>query len=260
MHPNSEANGQGNMHNKPVCLITGASQGIGRAAAHIMARAGWHIIATARSQKALESLDDEILAISGENATLVPLDLKDGPGVDRLGGAIYQRFGKLDGLIHAAARLGDLGPVHHATPREAQNIIDTNITATFRLIASMNDLLVAAPNARAVFLTSSVAKEPQANWGLYGATKAALEAMVTSWAKEQSLNNIVASILNPGAVATAMRRKAYPGEDQSTLPAPTDLSSMILELMSPNREKSQNGELVNFRNTKHYAAWLAKQK
>ncbi len=247
------------MNNKPVCLITGASQGIGRASALIMARAGWHIIATARTQKALESLDDEILAISGEHATLVPLDLKDGAGIDRLGGAIFQRFGKLDGLIHAAARLGDLGPLHHATPREVQNIIDINITASVRLIASMNDLLVFAPNGRAVFLSSSVAQKPMAYWGLYGATKSALETMVKAWAAEQSLNNIVATILNPGAIGTAMRRKAFPGEDQSTLPAPSDLNSLILELMSPKRDKSLNGALVNFRDTEHFKAWEAKK-
>lgn len=245
---------------KPVCLITGASQGIGRAAALIMARAGWHIIATARAQKALESLDDEIFAISGEHATLVPLDLKDGPGIDRLGGAIFQRFGRLDGFIHCAARLGDLGPLHHATPREVQNIIDINITATVRLIASMNDLLVAAPNGRAIFLSSSVAQNPQANWGLYGSTKSAMETMVKAWAQEQSLNRIVATILNPGAVGTAMRRKAFPGEDQSALPAPPDLSSMILELMSPKREKSLNGALINFRDTEHFRAWEEKKK
>lgn len=248
------------MSDKPVCLITGASQGIGRASALIMARAGWHIIATARTEKALIGLDDEIVAISGENATLVPLDLKDGAGIDRLGGAIFQRFGKLDGLIHAGARLGDLGPLHHATPREVQNIIDINITASVRLIASMNDLLAAAPQGRAVFLTSSVAQEPRANWGLYGATKSALETMVKAWAQEQSLNNIVATLLNPGAIGTAMRRKAFPGEDQSTLPAPSDLGSMILELMSPKREKALNGALVNFRDTEHFRAWEEKVK
>ena len=245
---------------KPVCLVTGASQGIGRTSALVMARAGWHVVATARSQKALESLDDEIFAISAEHATLVPLDLKDGAGIDRLGGAIFQRFGRLDGLIHCAARLGDLGPLHHATPREVQNIIEINITGTVRLIASMNDLLVAAPNGRAVFLTSSVAQNPTANWGLYGATKSAMETMVKAWAQEQSLNNIVASILNPGAVGTAMRRKAFPGEDQCTLPAPADLSSMIMELMSPKREKALNGALVNFRDTEHFKAWQEKRK
>lgn len=243
------------MNDKPVVLVTGASQGIGRAAALIMACAGWHVIATARSQKALEALDDEILAISGQNATIVPLDLKDGAGVDRLGGAIYSRFGKLDGLIHCAARIGDLGPLHHATPREAQNIIDTNLTASYRLIASMNDLLAVAHNARAVFLSSSLAHEPRANWGLYSATKAGLEAMVICWAHEQNLNGIVATIFNPGAVATPMRRKAYPGEDQNTLPAPSDLGSCILELMSPKRDKAQNGEIVNFRDTMHFHAW-----
>lgn len=246
------------MSEKPVVLVTGASQGIGRAAAITMARAGYHVIATARSQKALEDLDDEIMKITGENITIVPLDLKDGAGIDRLGFAIFERFKKLDGLIHCAARLGDLGPVSHVTPREAGNIIDTNLTASWRLIASVEQLLAASPNGRAIFLTSSVAQEPRANWGLYSATKAGLEALVKSWAGEQNLNNIVASLLNPGGVATAMRRKALPGEDQSKIPQPEDLGSIFLELMSPTRPKEFNGSLVNFRETAHFAAWQAK--
>jgi NAD(P)-dependent dehydrogenase (short-subunit alcohol dehydrogenase family) len=245
------------MTDRPIVLVTGASQGIGRAAAMIMARAGWQVIVTARSQKALETLDDEIFATVGANVTIVPLDLKDGAGVDRLGSAIYSRFGRLDGLIHCAARIGDLGPLHHATPREAQNIIDTNLTAVFRLIASMNDLLALSPFGRAVFLSSTLAHEPRANWGLYAATKAGLEAMVLCWALEQNLNNIVATILNPGAIGTAMRRKAFPGEDQSSLPTPADLGSCILELMSPKRDKAKNGEVVNFRETTHFSAWQA---
>lgn len=242
------------MSDKPIVLVTGASQGIGRAACLIMARAGYHIIATARRQEKLEELDDEIVKLTGENATIVPLDLKDGAGIDRLGGALFQRYKKLDGLIHCGATLGDLTPVAHVTPREAQGIIDVNLVATYRLIASMSPLLEMAPNGRAIFLSSSVAAEPRANWGLYGASKAGMSAMVQSWALEQSLNNIVATILNPGAVATGMRRKAFPGEDFSKLPHPADLGTMILELMSPSRDKTLNGAIVNFRDTEHFKA------
>ena len=242
------------MSDKPIVLVTGASQGIGRAACLIMARAGYHVIATARRQEKLEELDDEIVKLTGENATIVPLDLKDGAGIDRLGGALFQRYKKLDGLIHCGATLGDLTPVAHVTPREAQGIIDVNLVATYRLIASMSPLLEMAPNGRAIFLSSSVAAEPRANWGLYGASKAGMSAMVQSWAQEQSLNNIVATILNPGAVATGMRRKAFPGEDFSKLPYPADLGTMILELMSQSRDKALNGAIVNFRDTEHFKA------
>lgn len=247
------------MSEKPIVLVTGASQGIGRAACLIMARAGYHVVALARRQQKLEELDDEILEITGENATIVPLDIKDGAGIDRLGGALFERYKKLDGLIHCAARLGDLGPLTHVTPREAQNIIDINMVATFRLLASMTPLLAMAPNGRAIFLTSSVGQNPRANWGLYGATKAGMENMIKAWSQEQSLNNIVASLLNPGPIATGMRRKAYPGEDQSKMPWPKDLSSIILELMSPNREKALSGELINFRDTMHFKAFEEKQ-
>lgn len=245
---------------KPTVLITGASQGIGRAAALIMARAGWHVIALARRQQKLEELDDEIVKLTGENATIVPLDIKDGAGIDRLGGALFQRYGKLDGLIHCAAKLGELGPIIHQTPREAQNIIEINFTALHRILASFTPLLAASPNGRAVFLTSSVGAEPRANWGLYGATKAAMDNLISAWAQEQSLNNIVATLLNPGAVATGMRRKAFPGEDQTGMPWPADLSSQILELMSPKRDKSLSGARINFRDTEHYQAFLEKGK
>lgn len=247
------------MSEKPIVLITGASQGIGRAAALLMARAGWHVIAVARSQKALEALDDEIIKITGENATIVPLDIKDGNGIDRLGYSIFERYKKLDGLIHCAAKLGDLMPLEHNTPREAQNIIDINITALFRIICSFSPLLGAAPNGRAIFMTSSVAKDPRPYWSLYSASKAAMENMVQSWAAEQTSTNIVASLLNPGATATGMRAKIFPGEDPKTLPAPEDLGTIILELLDFNRPKELSGQIINFRDTEHFRAWQAKK-
>jgi NAD(P)-dependent dehydrogenase (short-subunit alcohol dehydrogenase family) len=239
---------------KPIVLITGASQGIGRAAAITMARAGYHIIAVARRQEKLEELDDEIKKNGGDSITIVPLDLKDGAGIDRLGGAIFERYKKLDGLIHCGATLGDLTPITHVSPREAQNIIDINLIATYRIIYSLGPLLTQSSNGRAIFFSSTVAADPRANWGMYGASKAGMEAIVKSWAQENTLNNIVATILNPGGVATGMRRKAFPGEDFTKLPQPSDLGTMILELMSPNRDKSLNGAVINFRDTEHFKA------
>ncbi len=242
------------MSDKQIVLVTGATQGIGRAACLIMARAGYHVIATARRQEKLEELDDEIVKLTGENATLVPLDLKDGAGIDRLGGALFERYKKLDALIHCGATLGDLTPIAHVTPREAQGIIDVNLVATYRLIASMSPLLQMAPNGRAIFLTSSVGAIPRANWGIYGASKAGVNAMVQAWALENASTNIVASILDPGGVATGMRRKAFPGEDFSKLPQPSDLGTMILELISPQRDKSLSGQIICFRDTEHFKA------
>lgn len=248
------------MTDKPIVVVTGASMGIGRAAAVTMARAGWHVIAVARSEKKLEALDDEIKALTGENITIVPLDIKDGAAIDRLGFALFERYKKLDGLIHCAAMLDELMPVAHFTPRTVNNMVETNVTATFRIIASLGPLLEQSPFGRAVFLSSTVAAEPRAFWGMYGATKAAMSVMAQAWAQENTLNNIVVTVLNPGGVATSMRKAAFPGEDQNTLPQPEDLGTMFLELMSPERPKSLNGAVVNFRDTEHFKAWQEKQK
>jgi NAD(P)-dependent dehydrogenase (short-subunit alcohol dehydrogenase family) len=243
------------MTDAKIVLITGASRGIGRAAAIACARAGMHVVATGRAQKALEELDDEIRAAGGATPTIVPLDMTDFDGIDRLGGALFERFGRIDNLIHAAAHLGDLMPLSHMTPRLGEAIIATNLTATWRVIRSMEPLLLQAPNARAIFFSSGVAANPRAFWGLYAATKAATESLVKCWADEVDFKKVVATILNPGPVATAMRNKAFPGEDQSTLPPPAALSSLILSLL--DEKHTQTGKLINFRDTEHFKAWEA---
>jgi NAD(P)-dependent dehydrogenase (short-subunit alcohol dehydrogenase family) len=243
------------MTDTKIALITGASRGIGRAAALACARAGMQVVATGRAQAALESLDDEIRAAGGLAPTIVPLDLTDFDGIDRLGGALFQRFGRVDCLVHAAAHLGDLMPLAHMTPRIGETMIATNLTATWRLIRSVEPLLLQAPNPRAIFFTSGVVAKPRAFWGLYAATKAATESLVQCWADEVDFKKIVATILNPGPVATAMRNKAFPGEDQSTLPQPQALSSMILSLLDESHV--QTGQVVNFRDTEHFRAWEA---
>jgi NAD(P)-dependent dehydrogenase (short-subunit alcohol dehydrogenase family) len=243
------------MSDTRIILITGASRGIGRAAAMACARAGMQVVATARSQAALESLDDDIRAAGGLPVTLVPLDLTDFDGIDRLGGALFERYGKLDGLVHAAAHLGDLMPLAHVTPRLGERLIGTNLTATWRIIRAMEPLLLQSPAARAIFFTSGVVERPRAFWGLYAATKAATEAMVKCWADEVDFQRVVATLLNPGPVATAMRKLAFPGENQDTLPAPQALSSIILALLDPSH--TQTGQCIHFRDTAHFKAWEA---
>jgi NAD(P)-dependent dehydrogenase (short-subunit alcohol dehydrogenase family) len=168
---------------------------------------------------------------------------------------LFQRYGHLDGLVHAAAHLGDLMPLGHMTPRIGETMIATNLTATWRLIRSMEPLLLQAPNPRAIFFTSGVVAKPRAFWGLYAATKAATESLVQCWADEVDFKKLVATILNPGPVATAMRNKAFPGEDQSTLPQPQALSSMILSLL--DEANTETGKVINFRDTEHFRAWEA---
>lgn len=213
-----------------IALVTGASRGIGRACALALAEAGASIVATARTQGGLESLDDEIFAATGRRSTLVPLDLTKGEDIDHLGLALHQRFGHLDLLVHAGAMLGGLSPVSHIDPPAWDRIVATNLTATYRLIRSLERLLKVAPAGRALFLTSSRAESPRAFWGAYGATKAGMENLVRSWADELENTTVRAALINPGAMRTKMRAEAMPGEDPASLPAPEEIGPMIVEL------------------------------
>jgi NAD(P)-dependent dehydrogenase (short-subunit alcohol dehydrogenase family) len=213
-----------------IALVTGASRGIGRAAALALATAGAHVVAVARTQGGLEELDDEIRTTTGQAATLVPMDIAEGDGLDQLGLAIHQRFGRLDILVHAAAILGPMTPVSHIEPRHWDRTVAVNLTASYRLIRSVEPLLRAAPMGRAIFLTSGVAARPRAFWGPYGLTKAALENMVRTWADELESTPIRAVLLNPGPMRTKMRAEAMPGEDPETLPDPSEIGPLIVEL------------------------------
>ena len=217
-------------------LVTGASRGIGRACAIGLAQAGAHVIATARTQGALEALDDEIRTLTGHETTLVPLDLKNGDGIDQLGGAIYQRWGKLDILISAAGELGMLTPVAHLDPPVWERTVAVNMTANYRLIRSMDPLLRQSAAGRAVFLTSGVARAPQAFWGVYAATKAGLEAMVEAWRDETAITNLRPVLLSPGPMRTRMRASAFPGEDPQILPPPEAIVPLVIDLVRPDRE------------------------
>ncbi len=226
-----------------IALVTGASRGIGRALALELARRGWRLVCTARAQKALEKLDDEIKA-QGAEATLVPLDLRDGDAIDRLGAALYERFGKLDGLAACAGALGALTPVHQASPALMDEVMAVNFTANQRLIRAMHPLLRASDAGRAVFISSGAARAPKAYWGPYAASKAAIEALVACYAAEIAITPIRANLFNPGPVRTAMRAKAFPGEDPMTLPAPEEVAPQIAALL--RAECARNGELVRF--------------
>jgi NAD(P)-dependent dehydrogenase (short-subunit alcohol dehydrogenase family) len=217
-----------------IALVTGATRGIGRACALSLATEGAHVIAVGRTQGALEELDDDILAATGARATLVPLDLAHGDSADGLGRAIYERWGKLDILVHAAGILGELTPVAHLDPPVWDRTIGLNLTASYRLIRSLEPLLKRAPAARAIFLTSGLATKPRAFWGVYAATKAGLEALVSCWADELEHTPIRSVLLNPGPMRTKMRAQAYPGEDPLTLPAPDEIGPLVVELARPD--------------------------
>ncbi|HVY85722.1 MAG TPA: SDR family NAD(P)-dependent oxidoreductase [Caulobacterales bacterium] len=227
-----------------IALVTGASRGIGRAVARALAREGCRVVAVARSKKALESLDDEIKAEGKGEATLVPLDLKDYDAIDKLGAALYERFGRIDALAACAGALGLLTPAHQATPALMEETIAINYLANQRLIRSMHPLLRASDAGRAVFVTSGASKNPKAFWAPYAASKAALDALVVCYAQEIGITPIKANLYNPGPTATQMRAKAFPGEDPNTISSPEDVTPQLVALLRP--ECQLNGAWVQY--------------
>jgi NAD(P)-dependent dehydrogenase (short-subunit alcohol dehydrogenase family) len=231
-----------------LALVTGATRGIGWAVAQALAAEGAHVLMLGRTQGALEELYDIISNAGGPNhqggATGVPLDLTDGDALDRLGASIAERWGRLDMLVGNAGVLGPLTPVSHIDPDELAKVLAVNVTANARLIRAMEPLLMAAEAPRAVFTTSGAAQKCRPFWGAYSTGKAALDAMVKSWAHEHENDALRVNLLSPGPVRTAMRAQAMPGEDPETLPSPADLAPLFLDLLSP--DETRTGEIVAF--------------
>jgi NAD(P)-dependent dehydrogenase (short-subunit alcohol dehydrogenase family) len=221
-----------------IALITGASRGLGFAAAVHLAKAGAHIIATARTKGGLEELDDAVKA-AGSTATLVPMSLTDFDAIDRLGAAIFERHKKLDILVGNAGTLGKLTPVAHVEPKVWDEAMAINLTANYRLIRSMDALLQAAPAGRAIFVTSGLAQKCWPYWGSYSVGKAALEALMKTYAAEVATTAMRVNCFSPGATRTKMRATAMPGEDPETLPTAEEVSSQIVQMCLP--EFSDNG-------------------
>lgn len=235
------------MTDKPLAgrtiLVTGASRGIGYFAAREIAAQGAHVIAVARTVGGLEDLDDEIKSAGG-SATLVPADLREFDAIDRLGAAIFERWGKLDGLVANAAALGVLSPIAHVAPKDFDQAFALNVTANYRLIRSLELLLRQSDAGRALFVTSAEARHLMPYWATYAASKAALEALATTWALEMQTTPVRVNLINPGALRTAMRNKAFPGEDAEKLPHPSVIAPEIARLVSP--AFTDHGTLVDF--------------
>ncbi len=226
-----------------IALITGASRGIGRAAALAFAEAGAHIVAVARTQGALEELDDAIRE-RGSTATLVPMDLKDMEGLDRLGAAIFERWGKLDVFLGNGAVLGPISPLGHVSPKAWDEVMTVNVTANWRLIRSLDPLLQASDAGRAILLSSGASWKRSAYWGPYSVSKAAIDALGSTYANENASTNVRVMMVNPGPLRTEMRAAALPGEDPMTLETPEDLAPWILKLALP--EWSDTGKVFDF--------------
>jgi NAD(P)-dependent dehydrogenase (short-subunit alcohol dehydrogenase family) len=224
-----------------IALVTGASRGIGAATAIALAHLGAHVVLIARTQGGLEDTDDAIRAAGG-SATLLPLDLKEGEQVDAIGPSLYQRFGRLDAMVHCAGALGRLTPAAHIMPNDWADAVGVNLTATWRLIRSCDPLLRNAPAGRAVFVTDARARAPLAYWGAYGATKAGMEHLVLTWADELRKTRLHVNLADPGVVRTRLRYLAFPGEDPSRLPAPEDVAAALADLCLPC--ETRHGEVI----------------
>lgn len=227
-----------------LALVTGASRGIGYFLSLELAKRGAHVIAVARTVGGLEELDDEIRKL-GSSATLVPLDITDMEALDRLGGTIHERWGKLDILVANAGILGTISPIGHVEAKTFEKVMNINVTSVWRLIRSVDPLLRASDAGRAIMLSSGVAHSCRAFWGPYAASKAAVEVMARSWAEETKKMKLKINSVNPGATRTAMRAQAMPGEDPETLPTPQSVAEKIVKLADPKLEVT--GKLFDVR-------------
>lgn len=227
-----------------IALVTGASRGIGAKVAELFAKEGAHVILVARTVGGLEEVDDRIRAVGGE-ATLVPLDLGDDTGIEQLAVSVAEKWGRLDILVGNAAILGSLSPLSHIAADVWAELLLTNVTANWRLLRAFDTLLRAADAARAIFVTSGAATHFRPYWGGYAISKAALEAMVKTYAAEVASTEIRANLIDPGAIRTGMRAEAMPGEDPETLPTPEEVAPLFLELALPTC--TRNGDTVRFK-------------
>ncbi|MHC2335086.1 SDR family NAD(P)-dependent oxidoreductase [Bradyrhizobium sp. USDA 4454] len=227
-----------------IALVTGASRGIGYATSVALAKAGAHVVAVARTQGGLEELDDAIRK-DGGSATLVPLSLTDYEGIARLGLALHERHGKLDILIGNAGTAGPSSPLGHIELKPWNDVMAINVTANFQLIRCMDPLLRQSDAGRAVFVTSGVAHKASAYLGPYAASKAALDALVRSWANETANTPLRVNLFSPGPIRTRMRAQVFPGEDPMTLDTPDMAAEFIVPMCSP--EWTETGKLYDYK-------------
>jgi NAD(P)-dependent dehydrogenase (short-subunit alcohol dehydrogenase family) len=226
-----------------LALVTGASRGIGAATAEALAAAGAHVVLTARTAAGLEAVEERIHA-AGASATIAPLDLTDGDSIARLAAAVGGRWEALDLLVLNAATLGSLAAVPAIDGKELNRVLTLNVVAQQALIAAFDPMLRKSEAGRLIAITSSVAQRPRAYWGAYGASKAALENLVLAYADEvRAATAIRAAIVNPGPTATAMRARAFPGEDPATLKEPADVAEAIVGLLRSGFETGHRLEL-----------------
>jgi NAD(P)-dependent dehydrogenase (short-subunit alcohol dehydrogenase family) len=216
-----------------IAVVTGASRGLGRATALALAKSGAHVVAVARTVGGLEELDDEIQQAGG-TATLVPLDLKDGDGIERLALALNERYGRLDILVGNAGVLGPLSPLSHVEVKAWEDVFAVNVHANWRMIRAFDTLLRKSEAGRVVFVTSGAGSNTRAYWGPYAASKAAVDSLARTYAAETVKTPVRVNLFSPGPVRTRMRATALPGEDPQTVPAPDEIAQKIVPLCLPS--------------------------
>src|SRR5205085_2019280 len=227
-----------------LALVTGASRGIGAAIAEALAAGGAHVILTARTAEGLEQVKERIHAAGG-SATIAPLDLAAQDGIGKLAVAISGRWEALDMLVLNAAFLGTLGPVAQIDGKEFSKVLTLNLLAQQAMIAAFDPMLRRSEAGRVVAITSSVGAAPRAYWGAYGASKAALDNLVLAYGQEVgNVTGIRAALVDPGATATQMRQRAFPGEDQATLKSPDVVAAAVAELLERDFENGFHLELI----------------
>jgi len=237
-----------------IALVTGASRGLGHAFALALAREGAHVIISARTAGALEETDDEIRA-GGGSATILKLDLKASERIDQLGPVIYQRWGRLDILVAAGGILGPLSPLPHVSADAWDSVIATNLSSSWRLIRTLDPLLRRSEAGRALFVTSNASLGELAYWGPYAASKAGLEALAKTYAQEVANTHVRVNVLDPGPMRTALRARAFPGENSAALTDPADAAEFALPLLAA--DSVLNGALVRYEAGSKPAATLA---
>jgi NAD(P)-dependent dehydrogenase (short-subunit alcohol dehydrogenase family) len=226
-----------------VALVTGASRGIGRAVAKALALQGAHVVALARTKGGLEELDDELKAL-GAQISLVRLDLREGAQIDNLGPTLYERWQRLDIFVGNAGILGPLSPLGHISEADWTQALNINVTANWRLLRTLDPILRLSPAGRVLFMTSNASRNCRAYWGPYSVSKAALDALAKTYAHEVQSTPVRVNLLNPGRMRTRMRAKAYPGEDENTVPPPEAIVPLALSLLT--EETTANGECFDF--------------
>ena len=213
-----------------LALVTGASRGIGAATAIALAAKGAHVILTARTAAGLEQVEEAIFAAGG-SATIAPLDLAQSDSIAKLATAVGERWNALDVMVLNAGTLGSLAAVPAIDPKEFAQVLTLNVSAPLAMIQAFDPMLRRSAGARVIGVTSSVGRTPRAYCGAYGASKAAFETLLESYGDEMAeIGRVRVAVIDPGATRTAMRARAYPGEDPASVKPPEAVAARIAQL------------------------------